>query len=138
MVQAGHNICVFGRGSKIELLKSIHSKLLNEYNVFEIKGYLPSITEKKIYTHFGGFLMDINVIKKLDVISLRDQGHAYKRALQEKCPGRVVALLHSIDGSSLMSPDSQEKLADLFDNEHIQLICSLDSLKMVMNWSPSN
>ena len=48
-----------------------------------------------------------------------------------------MVLLHSIDGPNIMSPDSQEKLCDLLDNEHIQLICSLDSIKMVMNWSPS-
>lgn len=44
MVQAGHNICVFGRGSKIDLLKDIHKKLLTSYNTFEPKGFLPSVT----------------------------------------------------------------------------------------------
>ena len=44
MVQAGHNICVVGRGSKIDMLKDIHKKLLTSYHTFEAKAYLPSVT----------------------------------------------------------------------------------------------
>lgn len=106
MVQAGHNVCVFGRGSKIELLKMVHSKSLADYHTFEIKGYLPSITEKKIYSHFGGFLIDVDLAKKIEVISLKDQLTEYKDILK-RLKTKVVILLHSIDGPGMMTPDSQ-------------------------------
>jgi len=70
MVQIGRNVCVFGRGSKIELLKNLHKNKLTNYNVFEVKAYLPSITDKKIYSHFGGFLIDIGLESKIDAITL--------------------------------------------------------------------
>jgi UDP-N-acetylglucosamine 2-epimerase len=136
MVQAGHNVCIFGRGSKIDLLKGLHKKYLAGHHVFEVKAYLPSVTEKKIYTHFGGFLMDVGIAKNIDAINLKDQCAEYEKVLNAG-KQRVVVLLHSIDGPNLLNPDSQEKLADLLDHENIQLICSLDSIKMVMQWSPS-
>lgn len=136
MLIAGHNVCVFGRGSKIDLLKDNHKKYLSGLHTFEVRGYLPSVSEKKIYTHFGGFLMDVGLAKKMDKITLHDQLVKYREEL-DSCKQRVVVLFHSIDGPNLMSPDSQEKLSDLFEHPNVQLVCSLDSIKMVMHWSPS-
>ena len=136
MLQAGHNVCVFGRGSKIELLKQIHSKTLAEYHTFQVKAYLPSVTEKKIYTHFGGFLINVEVAKKITSISIKDQLKEYDGVLSNS-KSKVVILMHSIDGPNLMTADSQEKLADLFSLPNVQVFCSLDNIKMVMNWSPS-
>ena len=65
MLIAGHNVCVFGRGSKIDLLKTNYKKYLSGLHAFEVRGYLPSVSEKKIYTHFGGFLMDVGLTKKI-------------------------------------------------------------------------
>lgn len=71
-----------------------------------MKAYLPSVTEKKIYSHFGGFLIDTQIAKKIDVISVREQCLEYKSILKEKGT-KVVVLLHSIDGPNLMTADSQ-------------------------------
>jgi hypothetical protein len=73
MVQVGHNVCVFGRGSKIELLKDVHKKVVSGYHTFEVRGYLPSVTEKKICTHFGGFLIDMGFAKNMEKYALLDQ-----------------------------------------------------------------
>jgi hypothetical protein len=43
----------------------MHKKLFTEYHVFQIKGYLPSISERKIFSHFGGFLIDVGLIDKV-------------------------------------------------------------------------
>jgi hypothetical protein len=47
--------------------------LFSEYHVFEIKGYLPSVSEKKIYNHFGGFLIDVGLTDKVDEITIKNQ-----------------------------------------------------------------
>lgn len=49
----------------------------------------------------------------------------------------IVIVLHSIDGPNLKNPESQERLAELIDIPQIQLICSLDDMKTVYNWSSS-
>lgn len=56
---------MFGRGSKIELLQTLQKKVLSQYHTFEVKGYLPSVTDKKIYSHFGGFLIDVQLVNKI-------------------------------------------------------------------------
>ena len=61
MIISGHNVCVFGRGSKIDLLRGLHKKYLGAFHTFQIRGYLPSVSQKKIYNHFGGFLMDVGL-----------------------------------------------------------------------------
>ncbi len=33
-MQVGHNVCVFGRGSKIDLLKNVHKKKLANFHTF--------------------------------------------------------------------------------------------------------
>lgn len=102
MVQAGHNVCVFGRGSKIELLRTIQKKVLSQYHTFEVKAYLPSVTDKKISNHFGSFLIDMQIAKKIDAISIRDQFTEYKKAL-DSYKSKLVVLLHSIDGPNLLN-----------------------------------
>lgn len=101
-MQAGHNVCVFGRGSKIELLRTVQKKVLSQYHTFEIKAYLPSVTDKKISNHFGSFLIDLQITKKVDSISVRDQFVEYKKIL-EKYNSKIVVLLHSIDGPNLLN-----------------------------------
>ena len=64
------------------------------------------MSEKKIYNHFGGFLMDIGFVKKIDKISLKDQLEEYSKILM-KNKTKIVVLLHSIDGPNIMNPDSQ-------------------------------
>jgi hypothetical protein len=59
MARQGHNICVFGKGSKIQLLQRVQREALGDYHAFHIKAYLPSVTEKKILSHFGGMLVDL-------------------------------------------------------------------------------
>jgi hypothetical protein len=106
MAQAGHNVCVFGRGSKIDLLKTVQKKVLSQYHTFEAKAYLPSVTEKKISNHFGSFLIDMQIAKRVDSISLRDQFAEYKKIITEY-GNKVVVILHSIDGPSILNSDAQ-------------------------------
>jgi hypothetical protein len=72
-----------------------------------VKAYLPSVTHKKIYTHFGGFLIDLQLTKKIDPIPLKEQVNEYRKILASERVGRVVVLLHSIDGPNLMNAESQ-------------------------------
>jgi len=65
MAKQGHNICVFGKGSKIQLLQKIQKEVLGEYHAFQIKAYLPSVTEKKILSHFGGMLVDLGLAEEI-------------------------------------------------------------------------
>lgn len=81
-------------------------------------------------------MLDLGLAKNLEKYAIFDQIEEYHNILN-KSKTKIVVILHSIDGPQLMNPDSQEKLSCLFDNPFIQLICSLDSMKMVMNWSPS-
>jgi hypothetical protein len=78
MARQGKNICVFGKGSKIELLKKLQREELAEYHAFYINAYLPSVTEKKIYSHFGGMLVDIGYISEISKVTIRDQLDEYK------------------------------------------------------------
>lgn len=68
---------------------------------------MPSVTEKKICTHFGGFLLDLGLAKTLEKYALIDQIEEYHNILKEKGKTKIVVLLHSIDGPQLMNPDSQ-------------------------------
>jgi len=86
------------------LLRRLHKKLLTEYHVFHIKGYLPSVSEKKIYNHFGGFLIDVNLIDKIDKITIKDQSEEYRRHLEDHGDLRVVVIFHSIDGPNISNP----------------------------------
>lgn len=135
--ELGHNICVFGSGSKITLLKKLREKSLANFHSFEIKGYLPSVSDKKIHNHFGGALIDLHLIDKIESVTIKEQSEEYKRILGEHDNARVVVLLHSIDGPNLANVESQQRLAELFNSPHIQLVCSLDSMRTVMLWSPS-
>jgi hypothetical protein len=61
-IEIGKNVCIFGYGSKISLLKSLRKKYFSSLNVWEVKGYLPSLNEKKIYNHFGSLLIQLKLI----------------------------------------------------------------------------
>ena len=70
LVRLGHNICVFGKGSKIQLLQKIQRETLSDYHTLRVKAYLPSITEKKIFSHFGGLLVDIGIVPEISKITM--------------------------------------------------------------------
>jgi hypothetical protein len=72
MARQGKNICVFGKGSKIALLNKIQREELPKYHAFRIKAYLPSVTEKKIYSHFGSMLVDLGYMSDLSKVTIRD------------------------------------------------------------------
>jgi UDP-N-acetylglucosamine 2-epimerase len=82
-------------------------------------------------------LIDLHLIDKIDAVTIKEQSEEYKRILRDHDNIRVVVLLHSIDGPNLANVESQQRLAELFNSPHIQLICSLDSMRTVMLWSPS-
>lgn len=70
MARLGHNICVFGKGSKIQLLQKIQREVLSEYHALNVKAYLPSVTEKKIFSHFGGMLVDIGTVAEISKVTM--------------------------------------------------------------------
>jgi hypothetical protein len=137
MARQGKNICVFGRGSKIQLLRKLQSEELSEYHAFHINAYLPSVTEKKIYSHFGGMLVEIGYANEISKVTIRDQLDEYKGVLAAHHNVNVVIVLHSIDGPNLKNSESQERLAELIDIPQVQVICSLDDMKTVFTWSAS-
>ncbi len=70
MARQGHNICVFGKGSKIQLLQKVQREVLNDYHAFCVKAYLPSVTEKKILSHFGGMLVDLGYVAEINKVTM--------------------------------------------------------------------
>lgn len=95
------------------------------------------MTEKKIFSHFGGMLVDIGYISELNKITIRDQLEEYRQILALHPEINLVIILHSIDGPNLKNPESQERLAELIDIPQIQLICSVDDIRTVFTWSAS-
>lgn len=130
-------MCVFGFGSKVDLLRRLLKQQLCSYKVIEVTGYLPSINEKKVYNHFGNFLMDVDKSVSVQKTSIKDQRDEYEWILSKLSLPRLVVLFHSLDGPSFLNPDAQRKLSDLFMLPKVQLICTVDSLKIVACWSLS-
>jgi hypothetical protein len=137
MARQGKNICVFGKGSKIQLLRRVQKEELSDYHAFHIKGYLPSVTEKKVFNHFGGLLIDVGYTPELSKVTIRDQLEEYQQILALHSNVNILIVLHSIDGPNLKNPESQERLAELIDIPQVQLICSVDDIRTVFNWSAS-
>ena len=79
---------------------------MTDYEVFEIKGFLPTVNEKKIYNHFGNFLLALKIVNRIDVISMKDQLELYKDVLS-RYNNRIVVLFHSIDSPNFLNPESQ-------------------------------
>ena len=73
----------------------------------------------------------------MDKVTIRDQLEEYKKTLKSNNDRHFVIVLHSIDGPNLKNPESQERLAELIEIPQIQLICSVDDMKTVFNWSAS-
>ena len=82
-------------------------------------------------------LLEFQYTDDMEKVTIRDQLDEYKRILKVHSTVHLVMVLHSIDGPNLKNPESQERLAELIDNPQIQLICSLDDMKTVFNWSSS-
>lgn len=104
--------------------------------MWEVKGYLPSLNEKKVYNHFGKFLMNAKLTKSIEKVSISDLLVEYREILESK-KTHVVIIFHCIDGQNFLNSDSQSRLSELFSLPYIQLICSLDNAKIVRHWHPS-
>ena len=133
----GRNVCLYGMGSKINLIRYFRQKKLRKFFCFEVNAYRPSVTEKKIFSHFGGFLIDSALVDEIEEVSIKDQTERYKSLLEQHNDLRVVILIHSLDAPNLFSAESQEKLAELMQVNQIQVIASVDNMKIATLWSPS-
>lgn len=111
MARQGHNICVFGHGSKIQLLKRIQKEELSEYHAFYVKAYLPSVSDKKIASHFGGMLIDLGLVEEIKSNTFKEQLVEYKEILNRHSNIKLVVVLHSLDGPNLKNAETQERLA---------------------------
>ena len=66
-------MCLFGVGSKSDILKKLYNKVLSDFQLFVIKGYFSTVTIKKIFNQFGGFLIDLGVAVNIDSIIISEQ-----------------------------------------------------------------
>lgn len=82
-------------------------------------------------------MLELGLVGEMEKVTIRDQLDEYKRILKDHSDRHLVIVLHSIDGPNLKNPESQERLAELIDIPQIQLICSVDDMKTVFNWSSS-
>lgn len=82
-------------------------------------------------------LLELGLVGEMEKVTIRDQLDEYKRILKDHSNMHLLIVLHSIDGPNLKNPESQERLAELIDIPQIQLICSVDDMKTVFNWSSS-
>ena len=105
-------------------------------DVWEVKGYLPSLNEKKIYNHFGKFLMSTRLANKIERVAMVDLLKEYSEILESN-KRQVVIVFHCLDGQNFLNSESQSKLAELFSLPYIQLICTVDNAKIVRYWHPS-
>ena len=53
-------------------MKNLIKTQFSENHVWEVKGYLPSLNEKKVYNHFGKFLMNAKLTKSIEKVSISD------------------------------------------------------------------
>lgn len=81
--------------------------------------------------------MEVGLINEITKVTIRDQLEEYKSILSNFSNMNFVIVLHSIDGPNLKNTEAQERLAELVDIPQIQIVCSLDDMKTVFNWSSS-
>ena len=118
------NLCFYGVGSKINFLHRFIKSYFPDRYVWEVRGYLPSINDKKVYNNFGIFLIEANIAKSIHKISMKDLLEEY-HTLLSKVSTKIIVIFHCLDGINFFSAEAQKKLSSLFSLPNVQLIASI-------------
>lgn len=137
----GFNICLYGYGSKRELLLDFADHLIESSEtkplVLVINGYSPSITIRDVLTTIAKHALPASVANKLP---LQPQAllDALLVALTSSPPSTPLYLLaHSLDAPPFRKPLFQTTLSRLAAHPSISLIASADTPTFPLLWDIS-
>ncbi|RDW89605.1 hypothetical protein BP6252_01637 [Coleophoma cylindrospora] len=134
------NICIYGWGSKRELLSKFANHLYNTFDdpeknkIVVVNGYVPTLTVKDVLNTVAAAVADRG--QKLG--SQPAEMLETLVGLLERDPSQHVTLMiNSIDGSPLRRPSTQTVLARLASHPQISLIASADHPSFPLLWDTS-
>lgn len=140
-LQEGFNICLFGWGSKRELLLDFAQHLalaFPEAKTLVLNGYSQSLTLRDMFTTIA------SVIPALAIPGYRlgsqppDMLTTILNALSTDPPVHpIMLLINSLDGIALRRSTTQALLARLATSPHIQIVASVDTPNFPLLWDAS-
>jgi origin recognition complex subunit 2 len=132
----GFNICLYGFGSKRELIQSFAEHTHDSHDkppkIIVVNGYNTSTTLRDVLTTIASTLFPKHAKLPLQPVVLQQ---LILETLDEKPPARPIHLLiNSIDGPSLRRPAVQSTLATLAAHPSISLVASADTPNFPLLW----
>ncbi|KAF2094012.1 ORC2-domain-containing protein [Rhizodiscina lignyota] len=153
-LECDFNICLYGYGSKRQLLTDfasyVHSTQDDPPKIIITNGYAPGITIRDILNTIAGVLLPKHLQLPTQPQALLDIIHealsapvalssSKKRAHSNQTARttRILLLINSIDSSSLRRPTVQSLLASLSSHPQISLLATADTLNFPLLWDTS-
>lgn len=138
-LEQGFNICLYGYGSKRQLLTDfaafLHNKLEKPPTIVVVNGYAPGITVRDILNTIAGTLLPSH-------LQLPVQPQALLELIIEALSApdvakRMLVLINSIDAAALRRPTTQQMLATLAALPSVSLVATADTLNFPLLWDTS-
>ncbi|QIW98564.1 hypothetical protein AMS68_004082 [Peltaster fructicola] len=133
-LEEGFSICMYGYGSKRELMMQfahyLHDAGPKTTRIVVVNGYNHSLGIKDILTILAGLVLPKNAKPPLQHNALFE---TVVKAL-DKHASRIHLFIHNLDSPSLRKPAIQSMLARLAKHKSISLIASCDNLNFGLLW----
>ncbi|KAL2315937.1 Origin recognition complex subunit Orc2 [Schizosaccharomyces pombe] len=127
------NLLFYGFGSKEHFLSSFVEKKLPCFPIFVVKGYFPQLQLKNVLSSFLEFL---EVTPAASVSDMLIQSLSIINSPSFSL-GKIVFLVHNIDGESLIDERFQSALAAIASSKNVYFIASVDHVNFALLWDTS-
>jgi len=135
----GFNICLYGYGSKRNLVTGfadhLHNSLSKPPKIIVVNGYTPMLSVKDILNTVADVVMPKMTKTPAQPVALLD---AILSALSTSLPAlNLYLFIHSLDSASLRKSPAQALLARLASSPHISLLATADTPNFGLFWDIS-
>lgn len=138
-LEQGFNICLYGYGSKRQLLTAyatyLHEKLDTPPKTIVVNGYAPGITIRDVFSIVASTLLPSHLQLPMQPQALLSL--IIEALSVQKSPPEIFILFNSIDATSFRRPATQQMLATLAAHQQVSLIVTADTLNFPLLWDTS-
>jgi origin recognition complex subunit 2 len=129
-IEHHYSICLYGYGSKRELIMSFaeHESDKSGDPFLVINGYHPHLDTRQILRTLSTALDPSQSTASIDINNIL-------HALTISSRKRLLLAFHNIDGPNLRTDKAQSLIAQLVRHEKVRLICSIDHVNAPRLWS---
>ncbi|XP_066598711.1 origin recognition complex subunit 2-like isoform X2 [Prorops nasuta] len=129
LLEEGHNLLLYGLGSKRCLINEFHKSMTFNHPTVVVNGFFPSLTLKDILDEIINQLLNTTPPG-----GMHECVNLIQETMRKNPDDRLYLLIHNIDGLTLRSSKLQTVLAHLASIPNVRLVASVDHINSSLIW----